>query len=103
MYLLPLADDERQRRAITERFTGEYCTLMRQLGSDVNMASHWAKLEIPTNMWHLVDLQHNLKKRYPIRLFEKARQMLDPKDILGNPMINLAFGSNLKNLGKDLR
>lgn len=102
MYL-PLADDERQRRAITERFTGEYCALMRQLGSDVNMASHWAKLEIPTNMWHLVDLQHNLKKRYPIRLFEKARQMLDPKDILGNPMINLAFGSNLKNLGKDLR
>jgi L-galactono-1,4-lactone dehydrogenase len=102
MYL-PLADDERQRRAITERFTGEYCALMRQLGSDVNMASHWAKLEIPTNVWHLVDLQHHLKKRYPIRLFEKARRMLDPKDILGNPMINLAFGSNLKNLGEDLR
>ena len=102
MYL-PLADDERQRRAITERFTGEYCALVRRLGSDVNMASHWAKLEIPTNMWHLVDLQRNLRKRYPIRLFEKARQMLDPKDILGNPMINLAFGSNLKNSEKDER
>ena len=96
MYL-PLADDERQRREITARFTGEYCSLMRQLGADVHMASHWAKLEIPTNVWQLVDLQHDLKKRYPIRLFQKAREMLDPKDILGNPLINLALGSKLKN------
>ena len=103
MYL-PLADDERQRRAITERFTGEYCDLVRTIGSEVNSARHWAKLEIPTSMWKLLDLQQQLKKRYPLRLFEKARKMLDPKDILGNPTINLAFGTNMKdapdNLGK---
>ena len=103
MYL-PLADDEHQRRAITERFTGEYCDLVRTIGSEVNSASHWAKLEIPTSMWKLLDLQQQLKKRYPLRLFERARKMLDPKDILGNPTINLAFGTNMKdspdNLGK---
>jgi L-galactono-1,4-lactone dehydrogenase len=101
MYL-PSADNEHQRRAITERFRGQYCDLMHTVGLEVNAASHWAKLELPTSMWKLVDLQTEMQKRYPLRIFQKARQMLDPKDILGNPMLNLAFGSKVKNPDDDL-
>jgi L-galactono-1,4-lactone dehydrogenase len=96
MYL-PSPDDELQRREITERFKGDYCDLLRSISLDVNAASHWAKLEMPTSMWELVDLQQQMKRKFPLRLFEKARKMLDPRDILGNPLIDLVFGSKLKN------
>jgi len=96
MYL-PSADDELQRRAITESFTGQYCTLMDTLGQEVDAASHWAKLELPRDMWKLLDLQMAMSKRYPLHLFNKAREMVDPKDILGNPLLNLVFGSKLRN------
>ena len=41
------SDDEAQRRAITDRFTGEYCNIVSDVGGAVNAKSHWAKLERP--------------------------------------------------------
>jgi L-galactono-1,4-lactone dehydrogenase len=87
------SDDERQRREITESFTGKYCDLMAIVGSDFNAASHWAKLERPTSMWKIVDLQLFLQERYPLQLFNEARQRFDPKNILAGPLLNIAFGS----------
>jgi L-galactono-1,4-lactone dehydrogenase len=95
MYL-PQDDVANQRRPITELFTGPYCSLLRSIGQHYDYASHWAKLELPKSLWSLVDLQGELGRRYPLQLFKRARKMLDPKDILGNPLLNLVFASNMK-------
>jgi len=100
MYLPP-ADEENatittQRNAITDRFRGPYGDLVRTIGQEVNYASHWAKLELPKTMWQLVDLQVELNQRYPLDLFKKAREIFDPKGILGNSFINLVLGCRPK-------
>lgn len=86
------SENERQRRAITELFTGKYCDLMRAVGSEVNATSHWAKLERPASMWKLVDLQLFLSTRFPLSRFNELRATLDPKNILASPLINLLLG-----------
>lgn len=86
------SDDERQRREITELFTGNYCELMRTVGKAVNATSHWAKLERPASMWGLIDLQIFLQDRFPLTMFNEARSIYDPKNILANPLMNLVLG-----------
>lgn len=86
------SDDERQRREISDLFTGKYCDLMRHVGADMNAASHWAKLERPDSVWKLVDLQMFMQNRYPLTKFNQARAMLDPNNILASPLINLVLG-----------
>ena len=91
IHYLP-SDDEFQRRRITESFTGKYCNLMRSVGQQYSATSHWAKLEIPRSIWQLVDLRIFLQTRFPIKLFNEARAMYDPKSILSNRTIDMAFG-----------
>jgi L-galactono-1,4-lactone dehydrogenase len=87
------SDDERQRRQITELFKGKYCDLMRTVMSEFNATSHWAKLERPSSLWQLVDLQLFLQSRYPLELFNTVREAFDPKNILTSPLLNLVFGT----------
>lgn len=86
------SEDEGQRRDISELFTGRYCNLMRNVGQAVSATSHWAKLERPKSMWQLVDTQLFLQTRFPLRLFNEARDIYDPKNILGNDLLNLVLG-----------
>ena len=85
------SDDERQRREITHTFNGMYCDLMRSVGHEVNAASHWAKLEIPKTIDGIVDLQEHISERYPVQKFTDLRGTLDPKNIMGNSLMDLAF------------
>jgi L-galactono-1,4-lactone dehydrogenase len=87
------SDNERQRREITHLFMGRYCDLMRDVGGDFNATSHWAKLERPTSIWNVVDLQMFLQARHPLHSFNKARAIFDPKNILAGPLLNLLIGS----------
>jgi L-galactono-1,4-lactone dehydrogenase len=91
IHYLP-SDEEIQRRAITESFTGKYCELMREVGLPYNATSHWAKLEIPESIWSWADLRLLMQSRFPFKLFNETRARLDPKGILSNDIINLAFG-----------
>jgi len=86
-------DDETQRRQITALFTDKYCDLLRSVGSSVNATSHWAKIERPSSLWKLIDLQLMLETRFPLRKFNGARMMFDPKNILGNDLLNLTLGT----------
>lgn len=87
------SENELQRRQITEVFTGTYCDLMRSVGAEVNATSHWAKLERPSDLWKLVDLQLFLQSRFPLEKFNQQRALYDPKNILANPMINMTLGT----------
>ena len=95
------SDDEVQRRDITQRFTGEYCDLLRNIGADVNAASHWAKLERPSSVWKLLDLQLFLSERYPLSKFNEARLLLDPNNILASPNMSLILGQAKKSNQSD--
>ena len=90
------SDDETQRRLITESFTGQYCGLLRSVGSDVNATSHWAKLERPSSLLKLLALQDFLKSRYPLAKFNETRATLDPNNILTSPALTLVLGKPRK-------
>jgi L-galactono-1,4-lactone dehydrogenase len=85
-------DDERQRREITEAFTGPYCDLVRSVGEPFNSTSHWAKLELPKSIWQLADLRTFMDRRFPLTRFNRLRGKYDPKNILGNDLMNLVLG-----------
>lgn len=85
-------EDENQRKAITDRFLGQYSDLVRSVGKPTRTVSHWAKLEEPKSAWKAVDLKMLYQERYPVLEFNKARAKLDPKNLLSNPLLNLALG-----------
>jgi L-galactono-1,4-lactone dehydrogenase len=88
------SDDAEQREAITKLFTGPYCDLIRQVGASYQAASHWAKLEIPDDVWKLLDLQLSVANRFPVHAFNKHRAQLDPKNLLANEKLSLLFGAH---------
>lgn len=87
-----LQDDEKQRRAVTDLFTGQYCDLMRNVGSRYDATSHWAKISAPVSVFKLADLQLFLSQRFPLRKFNELRRSFDPKNLLANSLINSIFG-----------
>mmetsp|Transcript_4322 Transcript_4322/g.12074 ORF Transcript_4322/g.12074 Transcript_4322/m.12074 type:complete len:107 (+) Transcript_4322:1737-2057(+) len=90
MYL-PL-EGEKQRNEITEEFKEKYCRLLRKIGQDFNAASHWAKLEMPSNSSDDAVLKSSIRARYPVEKFNEARLLYDPKGILSNDHISMIFG-----------
>jgi L-galactono-1,4-lactone dehydrogenase len=97
---LPAGDEDnasirQQRDEITKLFTGRYCDLMQKIGKDVQATSHWAKLEKPLTTWQLVDLRLFLQERFPIQLLNGARGRLDPKNLLGNQLLNTVLGKSV--------
>jgi len=96
IHYLP-SDDKYQREYITESFTGRYCNLMRGIGQHYSATSHWAKLEIPSSIFQIADLRVFMKQRFPVDLFNRARQRFDPKSILSNRIVDMAFGKSSSN------
>jgi len=85
------SDEEQQRNEIMSVFKGKYSSLMRRIGNNFGAASHWAKLEVPESETELQDLKTHISKTYPVELFNKARNLFDPKRILCNDLIDAAF------------
>jgi L-galactono-1,4-lactone dehydrogenase len=90
------SDDEFQRREITERFTGEYCSLLKDVGLPIKAASHWAKLERPHTAWQALDTHLFLKSKYPLAQFNDLRWQWDPDNILTSPNMTLVLGKPKK-------
>ena len=86
------SEDGKQRDEITEEFKSRYCELLRRIGADISAASHWAKLEIPTTEEQSKTLKDFMKARYPIDKFNALRKEYDPKNILGNNIIDSVLG-----------
>ena len=76
---------------ITNRFKGQYCDLSRDVGKKYGTVSHWGKLEMPNSLQDRVRLQELIKSRYPTDKFTSARKIYDPKNILGNDLMDLIF------------
>jgi L-galactono-1,4-lactone dehydrogenase len=87
------SEDPTQRHKITELFVGKYCDLLRDVGMGVNATSHWAKLERPKSIWKMIDLQLFMQSRFSLSLFNEARALYDPKNILGTEALDLTIGA----------
>lgn len=86
------SDDQNERKEITDRFRGQYCDLAREVGAPYNAVSHWGKLEMPTNGENFLKLRELMQSRYPLSKFNSARQYYDPKNLLGNDLLNTVLG-----------
>ena len=86
------SDDQNERKDITDRFKGQYCELAREIGSKYNAVSHWGKLEMPTTGENFLKLRSLMETRYPLSQFNAARLFYDPKNLLGNNLLNTVLG-----------
>jgi len=85
-----------RRDFITESFKDQYCKLVRKVGSKYGLMCHWAKLEIPNGEDEEVIAQ-SVRDRFGPRVCEvynKARDMYDPKRLLSNQLIAKVFGGD---------
>jgi L-galactono-1,4-lactone dehydrogenase len=85
-------DDENERAEISKRFKGQYCDLSREVGEPMNAVSHWGKLEMPSNGTEFLKLRKLMLSRYPLASFNAARAYYDPKNVLGNPLLDTILG-----------
>nr|UER43480.1 L-galactono-1,4-lactone dehydrogenase [Viscum album] len=89
MYLPTM--DAHQRQEITEAFFNYREITQSQLWDQYSAIEHWAKIEVPKDKEKLEALQERLKKRFPVDLYNKARNELDPNRILSNEMLEKLF------------
>ena len=87
------SDDPNERKEITNQFKKQYCDVMREIGKPYNVVSHWGKLEMPTNGSNFLDLRSLMEARYPLAKFNAARLFYDPKNLLGNDLLNTVLGT----------
>ena len=86
--IMYLPEDSNERIKITAAFK-EYAALVQEkLAPKYKAVEHWAKIEVPQSDKGLVIMKQRLKERYDVEAFNAARRRLDPKNILGNTLID---------------
>lgn len=98
MYL-PTSDPA-QRDAITRAFRGRYAAMVeREMMPKYGAAWHWAKIEPPVGSdgasadnQALARMRSALARRYPLARFNALRGELDPKNVLGNELVDALLG-----------
>lgn len=89
-----LPEAEAERQAVTAAFV-EYGRLVeRQLMEKYSAVHHWAKLEQPLDGEDLKRRRALLAARYPLSAFAAARARVDPKNILGNGLVDTLLSPN---------
>lgn len=87
-------DDVKGRETVTAKFN-EYVAMAEEgVAAKFGAVPHWAKVEIPTDHGALRDLKARLAARYPLARFAAVRKQLDPKNILGNRLVDTLLPPN---------
>jgi L-galactono-1,4-lactone dehydrogenase len=86
--------DPAQREAITKAFRERYAGALveRRMMPRYGAAWHWAKIEPPQGAEDLARMRGALARRYPLDRFNAARAELDPKNVLGNALVDGLLG-----------
>eukprot|EP00301_Raphidiophrys_heterophryoidea_P027362 c9620_g1_i3.p2 GENE.c9620_g1_i3~~c9620_g1_i3.p2 ORF type:complete len:277 (+),score=77.68 c9620_g1_i3:1053-1883(+) len=79
--------DKHKRDAIAHQFS-EYQQHVSQLLEAANGSVHWAKIEPPHDPESLSRMRSLLHKRFDVSRFNHFRQLLDPRNILANSVID---------------
>lgn len=94
MYLPPSSGhgaDSQRRRAVEASFEDYKAGWQRQVCLPYKACDHWAKIELPATEAELVALRQRLRQRFPVDAFNRARQELDPHNLLGNELVDALF------------
>lgn len=88
MYLS--STDGAARHAVTEAFKKYAGLVDRKLMHKYGAVEHWAKIELPSedDAEGLKRMKARLAGKYPIEKFGLARRRLDPRNILGNDLVD---------------
>ena len=88
MYLS--STDGAARHAVTEAFKKYAGLVDTKLMHKYGAVEHWAKIELPSedDAEGLKRMKARLAGKYPIEEFELARRRLDPRNILGNDLVD---------------
>jgi L-galactono-1,4-lactone dehydrogenase len=88
MYLS--STDGAARSAVTEAFRKYAGLVETKLMHKYGAVEHWAKIELPSedDAEGLKRMKARLAGKYPIEEFELARRRLDPRNILGNDLVD---------------
>ena len=86
--IMYLPEEENLRNQVTTSFS-RYAHLMQQsVMKKYNAIEHWAKIEVPETEDDIKEKRAQLRARYPLEDFVDARKRLDPKNILGNDLVD---------------
>ncbi|GMH33834.1 hypothetical protein BSKO_01668 [Bryopsis sp. KO-2023] len=94
MYLA--TEDPIERQAITDRFMSYAKMTEKKLMPKYGATWHWAKLEVPEDPSERKQVQEMIRKRFPVKEVQRWRGILDPHNILGNHIVDMAFGDNVE-------
>jgi L-galactono-1,4-lactone dehydrogenase len=92
-------DDLEKRKEVTAAFKQYGSLVEKHLLAKYGAVEHWAKIEVPylkkgdgsnavVDVATVKAMKARLAKRYPLEEFNAARKRLDPKNILGNDLVD---------------
>lgn len=90
MYL-PDSKHPKERSSVTQSFSNYQKLVEREMLKKYGAVEHWAKIEMPKSEEDLSEAQYRLRTKYPITKFQEFRKTLDPKNVLGNSLIDALF------------
>jgi len=76
------------RDAITDKFWQYNDMCRRALWTKYGCHQHWAKIEVPDEPEQLDMVRRRLRERYALSDFNDAKRELDPRNILGNRLMD---------------
>jgi hypothetical protein len=83
-----LPENQEIRDAVTASFKRYGRLAERSVMRKYGAVEHWAKIEVPESAEGLEEMRARLAARYPLQAFAQARKRLDPKNILGNTLVD---------------
>ena len=88
--IMYLPEQDLEKRAEVTAAFKKYAYLERDaLMTKYQATEHWAKIEIPDDgEAALTAMKARLSSKYPLKEFNEARKRLDPKNILGNKLVD---------------
>lgn len=89
MYI-PVEDEER-RGEIARRFAEYKKVVHREVFFRFNAREHWAKIMEPKNQQSVREIRKHIDARYPIKEFNRVRNIVDPKGIMSSAYTDKMF------------
>jgi L-galactono-1,4-lactone dehydrogenase len=88
-------EDLEKRKEVTKAFKQYGALVEKHLLGKYGAVEHWAKIEVPylhdgksPDKNTVAAMKARLGKKYPLKEFNAARKRLDPKNILGNDLVD---------------
>ena len=91
--IMYLPEGAAARQQVTAAFGAYRGLVERELMARFGAAEHWAKIELPEGEGARAAARARLARRYPVEAFLAARRRVDPRNVLGNALVDELLGA----------